>query len=150
MAHEYEVNVFWQEGRKTLAQSPEITEDIVIGTPPQFPGGEKDIWSPEHLFTAAVSSCYMTTFLALAEKSKLVLVNFQVGSKGTMRQTETGLAITEVLLEPVITIADEKEYDKAERIALKAHALCLITNSIKAKVTLMSSIEVKSKTAQNA
>lgn len=67
-----------------------------------------------------------------------------------MRQTETGLAITEVLLEPVITIADEKEYDKAERIALKAHALCLITNSIKAKVTLMSSIEVKNKTAQNA
>ncbi|MFN8287826.1 MAG: OsmC family protein [Chitinophagales bacterium] len=150
MAYEYEVNVFWQGGRRTLAQSPEIPEDITVSTPSQFPGGEKDIWSPEHLFTAAVSSCYMTTFLALAEKARLQLVNFQVASKGTIRQTEDGLAITEVLLEPVITLSDEKETDKAERTALKAHALCLVTNSIKAKVTLMCSIEVKSKAAQLA
>lgn len=42
---------------------------IEVATPPEFPKGIPGMWSPEHLFTAAVSGCLMTTFLSIAEKS---------------------------------------------------------------------------------
>jgi len=45
---------------------PELNKDagsfIEVATLPEFPKGIPGIWSPEHLFTAAVSSCLMTTF----------------------------------------------------------------------------------------
>jgi organic hydroperoxide reductase OsmC/OhrA len=60
--------------RKGKLCSPELSKEngpcIEVATPPEFPKGMPGIWSPEHLFTAAVSSCLMTTFLAIAENSK--------------------------------------------------------------------------------
>jgi len=51
--------------------SSELDESLDVATPPQFPKGIERVWSPEHLFTAAVNSCLMTTFLSIAENSKL-------------------------------------------------------------------------------
>lgn len=64
--HTYEVNVKWKGGRLGLIDSPVLDETVEVATPPQFPGGVPGIWSPEHLFVAAVSSCFMTTFTAIA------------------------------------------------------------------------------------
>ncbi len=73
--HYYNVEVSWNTERKGIMCSPELNKDagscIEVATPPEFPKGMPGIWSPEHLFTAAVQSCFMTTFLAIAEFSKL-------------------------------------------------------------------------------
>lgn len=62
--HEYEVEVNWKNDRLGVLYSPELTDEVSVATPPQFNKGIAKIWSPEHLFTAAVNSCLMTTFLA--------------------------------------------------------------------------------------
>ncbi len=56
---------------KDWFSSPVLNTKIEVATPPEFPKGIAGIWSPEHLLVAAVSSCLMTTFLAVAENSKL-------------------------------------------------------------------------------
>ena len=58
------------------------------------------IWSPEHLFTAAVSSCLMTTFLAVAENFGLSFSNFSCKSKGKLEKVEGRYMMTEIILEP--------------------------------------------------
>ena len=65
--HFYDVNVEWNEARKGTMSSSVLTDKIEVATPPQFPNGMNNIWSPEHLLVAAVNSCLMTTFLAIAE-----------------------------------------------------------------------------------
>lgn len=65
-AHKYLVNLEWSMDRKGEISSPVLDQKIEVATPPEFPKGMPGIWSPEHLFTAAVSSCFMTTFLAIA------------------------------------------------------------------------------------
>ena len=87
-AHYYNVDISWKNDRKGEMSSPELLQSIEIATPPQFPKGIEGIWSPEHLFTAAVSSCLMTTFLAIAENSKLEFENFECKSKGKLEQVE--------------------------------------------------------------
>ena len=75
--HKYEVNLEWKEDRKGLLSSPILTHEIEVATPPEFPKGMAGIWSPEHLFVAAVNSCLMTSFLAIAENSKFEFISFK-------------------------------------------------------------------------
>ncbi|MGE4513051.1 MAG: OsmC family protein [Chryseobacterium sp.] len=141
-AHFYNVNVEWKNDRKGEMSSPELSQNIEVATPPQFPKGMEGIWSPEHLFTAAVSSCLMTTFLAIAENSKLEFVNFECKSKGKLEQVEGKFLMTEVILEPVVTIKNESEREKAERVLQKSEANCLISNSVKSKITMIPEIKL--------
>ena len=140
--HFYQVNVTWNKDRQGMMCSPELSNNepnnscIEVATPPQFPKGIPGIWSPEHMFTAAVSSCFMTTFLSIAENSKLDFISFRCNSSGKLDQVDGKLQMTEVLLEPVLTIADEKDRDRAMRVLIKTESSCLITNSIKAVVTM--------------
>ncbi|PZU81051.1 MULTISPECIES: OsmC family protein [unclassified Chryseobacterium] len=141
-AHFYNVNISWKQDRKGEMSSPELSQSVEIATPPQFPKGLEDIWSPEHLFTAAVSSCLMTTFLAIAENSKLEFVNFECSSKGKLEQVEGKFLMTEVILEPVVTIKNESDREKAERVLQKSEANCLISNSVKSKITMIPQISL--------
>ena len=90
--HYYNVDVNWNQDRKGVMCSPELNRNagscIEVATPPEFSKGIPGIWSPEHLFTASVSSCLMTTFLAIAENSNLEFLNFRCKSKGTLEKVE--------------------------------------------------------------
>lgn len=148
--HSYNVDITWREDRKGMMCSPELAEGnshsancIEVATPPEFPKGMPHIWSPEHLFTASVSSCLMTTFLAIAENSKLKFSGFSCKSKGVLERVDGKYAMTEVILEPTVTIKDEKDRERAERILQKSEAACLISNSIKSKVTMEVTIKVE-------
>ena len=147
--HIYNVDINWNTERKGVMCSPELnmlagkSGCIEVATPPEFPKGIPGIWSPEHLFTAAVSSCLMTTFLAIAENSKLEFVSFQCHSEGKLEKVDGKYLMTEIILEPKLVICDEKDKERAERVLQKSEAACLISNSIKSKVTMEPVIEVE-------
>ncbi|MDH4091771.1 MAG: OsmC family protein [Cyclobacteriaceae bacterium] len=140
--HYYNVDIAWNSDRKGMMCSPELSAEtdgsgcIEVATPPEFPKGIPGIWSPEHLFTASVSSCLMTTFLAIAENSKLDFISFRCGSKGKLEQVDGKWMMTEVLLEPVVVVQEEGSIDKAMRVLQKSEINCLISNSIKATVVM--------------
>lgn len=134
--HNYQVNLTWLSARKGEMTSPELKDKIEVATPPQFPKGMEGIWSPEHLFTAAINSCFMTTFLAVAENSKLEFKEFRCDASGKLEQVEGKYLMTEVTLKPVLVLANEADRERANRILEKSEKACLISNSVKAKVIL--------------
>lgn len=141
--HFYNVDINWSQDRKGIMCSPELKISatgkdgcIEVATPPEFPKGIPGIWSPEHLFTAAVSSCLMTTFLAIAENSKLDFLSFHCSSTGKLEQVDGKFLMTEILLAPEVVILHEKDRERTERILQKSEAACLISNSIKSKVIM--------------
>ena len=152
--HYYHVNLQWSRDRKGMMCSPELDSTvsgngcIEVATPPQFPKGIPGIWSPEHLFTAAVTSCFMTTFLSVAESSTLEFQGFSCLAKGKLEKIENKLKMTEIFIEPVLTIRNEKDRDRALRILTKTESLCLITNSITSKVIMKPVIETKCEPAR--
>jgi organic hydroperoxide reductase OsmC/OhrA len=99
------------------------------------------VWSPEHFFVAAVNSCLMTTFLAIAENSKLEFQSFQSKAIGKLEMIEDKLMISTITLMPTVQIADELQKERAEKVLHKA-AACLITNSIKSKIIFLPEIIV--------
>ncbi|MBK8944716.1 MAG: OsmC family protein [Ignavibacteriae bacterium] len=140
-AHFYETTVTWTEGRKGILSEPTL-HDIEVATPPQFTKGVPNVWSPEHLFVASVNVCLMTTFLAIAENSKLEFSSFTSKAKGKLEKVENGFMITEIELYPEVSVTAEKDLERAERIVHKAEQHCLISNSIKTKIKLFPKINL--------
>lgn len=141
-SHIYNVHLNWVADRIGEVSSPELLTQIDVATPPQFPNGVEGVWSPEHFFTAAVNSCFMTTFLAVAENSKLEFTDFKCFAEGKLEKQEGKYLMTEIVLSPELTIVNESDKEKAERILIKSESACLISNSIKSKVTLVTKIKV--------
>ncbi|OYZ02657.1 MAG: osmotically inducible protein OsmC [Sphingobacteriia bacterium 28-36-52] len=141
-AYHYEVDLTWSSDRKGTISSPVLNSSIEVATPPEFPKGMPGIWSPEHLLVAAVNSCYMTTFLAIAENFKLDFVSLDSKAVGLLEQPEGKYMITTVLLKPVLVIKDENNAEKAMRVLEKTEKACLISNSIKSTVKLDAIVKV--------
>ncbi|MBP8034511.1 MAG: OsmC family protein [Bacteroidia bacterium] len=136
MSHQYNVNLKWKAERVGEVSSPELNSKIEVATPPQFPKGVEGIWSPEHFFTAAVNSCFMTTFLAIAENSRLEFKEFNCNAVGILDQVDGKFLMTEVILSPTLVITKEDDKEKALRVLDKSEKACLISNSINSKVSL--------------
>ncbi|HEY8893863.1 MAG TPA: OsmC family protein [Niastella sp.] len=136
-AHYYEVDLDWQSDRKGIVSSPVLNTKIEVATPPEFPKGIAGIWSPEHLLVAAVSSCLMTTFLAVAENSKLDYVSFTCNANGKLEKTDGKFMISEIVLSPELIIKNETDKEKALKVLEKSEAACLISNSVKSKIVFI-------------
>jgi len=114
--------------------------DLEVDAPPEFKGHD-GVWTPEHLFVAAVNTCFMTTFLAIAENSKLEFVSFSADAKGKLEKLEgQGFIMTEVVLRPKLLISHARDAERASRILEKAEKHCLISNSIKTETKLQPEV----------
>jgi peroxiredoxin-like protein len=132
--HTYSVNLKWTEGRKGVLSSPELNDTIEVATPPEFDGGVPGVWSPEHLYTASVVSCLMTSFLAIAEYSKFPFVNLEVESDGVMSKEDGKYVMSSIVLRPVLTVSDPALEAKGIRLLEKAEQICLVSRSIKSEI----------------
>ncbi len=141
-SHIYNVDLKWVANRIGEVSSPELLDTIDVATPPQFPKGVDGVWSPEHFFTAAVNSCFMTTFLAVAENSKLEFKSFTCQAEGKLEKVDGKYIMSEIILKPNLEILNPNEIDKAERILQRSETACLISNSIKSTVHLVTNIRV--------
>jgi hypothetical protein len=78
----YDTEVEWSERRRGKVRSPGLP-DLQIAAPPEFQGDE-GTWTPEHLFVGSVNICFMTTFLAIAELSKLPRATYLFEEPGSL------------------------------------------------------------------
>lgn len=138
--HYYNTKVKWDEGRTGTLSEPTMPE-IKVATPPEFPKGVPNTWSPEHLYVAAANICLMTTFLAIAENSKLEFTNYECEGVGKLEKVDGKFVISEIELRPYITVTQEKDLERAERIIEKSENACLISNSMKTKIILKPEIK---------
>jgi organic hydroperoxide reductase OsmC/OhrA len=131
----YENGIRWL-GEKKGQLSVSGLPTLEVATPLEFDGLE-GFWSPEHYFVAAVNSCVMTTFLAIAHLSKLEYESYEAQATGKLDKPEgQGLQFTEITIRPKLVISHNRDLERAGRILQKAEKQCLISNSIKAVVRL--------------
>lgn len=134
----YQTSVKWTEQRKGMI-SCAGKPDVLVATPPEFKGHE-NIWSPEDLFVASANICLMTTFLAVAERAGLAFSSYESTAEGRLEIVEGKFQFTSITIRPSITLTPGGDAVKAKELIEKAEHNCLISNSMKAKVTLEPTI----------
>ena len=139
--HEYEVIGQWGGGRGGTLESHTLNHVLEFSPPPEFQG-RVGFWTPEHFLVGAVTSCFISTFAAIAELSKLEVVSLRVGAKGILEKGEGGYRFTEIILYPELTIHAPQDRERAQRLLEKAERGCLIARSLSSKVTTVPAISV--------
>jgi peroxiredoxin-like protein len=130
----YKLDLNWETKRNGALRAEGLPE-LQFSAPPEF-AGDAGKWTPEHLLVAASASCFMTTFLAIAEISKLSVRSFQMRAFARLEKIPgEGYRFTEITLAPEIGVASE-DVDKAQRILVKAEKNCFVNKSLKAAVQI--------------
>ena len=104
--------------------------DLVASADPTF-RGDVTQYNPEELLVAALSGCHLLTYLALCARARIVVIAYFDKATGSMRTTPDGGGhMTEVVLHPEVTVAEEAMIPKALELHGAAHKYCFIANSV--------------------
>ncbi len=101
--------------------------------------GDETRVNPEEALVAALSSCHMLTFLAVAAKRKLSLDSYRDEAVGVLEKNAEGkLAITRVTLRPQIvwSAGVTVSADDLAKMHHDAHVGCFVANSVTTEVTV--------------
>jgi organic hydroperoxide reductase OsmC/OhrA len=143
---EYSVHIGWQR------ETPDFSYDaydrthwwefgsgsrIQASSAPEFHGNAALV-NPEEALAAALASCHMLTFLAVAARRRLTVDRYEDDATATMGKNSMGReAVTRIVLRPRVTFGkkrpDPTELRKLHEIA---HAQCFIANSVLTEVVI--------------
>lgn len=132
-AHEFSYDTYSRDHTWTFDGG----ETVAASANPAFLGSPAPV-DPEEAFVAALSSCHMLTFLAIAARKRLVVEAYDDRAVGVMEKNEAGrLAVTRVTLHPTITWGGEAPApEQVDRIHHLAHEQCFIANSVTTEITV--------------
>lgn len=119
---------------------------LLTAAPAEF-GGPGDKWSPETLLAGAVADCLILTFRAVARASKLAWNSIVCDVEGTLDRVERATQFTAFTMRVTLTVPPSVEIEAARRAVERAEHGCLITNSLKAPVTLETMVLVSAATS---
>ena len=152
MAHEYTATIRWtlQEGEtfsdnrysRAHRWSFDGGVDVMASASPlvvPLPFSREDAVDPEEAFVAAVSSCHMLTFLAIAAKKRFVVDSYEDRALGVMTPSAQGkLFVSKVTLDPRIEFSGDKvpTPDQVADMHHLAHKECFIANSVLTEIVV--------------
>ena len=141
--YSYHANAQWhQHDRGFVELEHGVPRFIDFSAPPEF-GGDPGFWTPEHFLLAAVASCFVATFRAVASASKLDFQGIEVATDGVLEKDSGGFRFTKVSLRPVAIIFAEQDRERALRLLEKSEKLCLVARSLSCTIELEPQILVE-------
>ena len=103
-------------------------------------GGNPDNINPEQALAAAMSSCHMMTFLALAAKMKWPVIKYEDKAVAYLGKNKKGqMSINKIELNPKITFNDNFTVSKEEmkKMQDRSHRYCFVANSLSEEVEII-------------
>ena len=138
--HHYTATASGDKANSHITVTASDLPDLTTNAPAEF-GGPGNQWSPESLLMAAVADCFVLTFRAIAQGSKLEWNQIQCQATGTLDRIERKPQFTEIQLHVTVTPQGDIGTERLQRILEKAEDSCLITNSLSATVSMTSDIQ---------
>ena len=142
MSQEYTSIVNWSEKEN---EHGNITMDCGYACgfhkPVEF-GGEEGMMNPEDAFVGSLAMCYSITLRSTLEKMRLELKDFELITKGLLKDTDEGSKITKITLKPKVKLKNEEDRNKVERALKLAKKNCLISKSMSSEIELKPEVDV--------
>ena len=110
-------------------------------SPAEF-DGPGDRWSPETLLVGAVADCFILTFRAVANASKLSWISLDCDVTGTLDRIDRVTQFTAFDMTAHLVVPSGVDGHAARHSLEKAERNCLISNSLKASTALAATVEI--------
>lgn len=139
LPHHYAVSVSGKQGG-LLSVTSNGLPGLSAAPPAEF-DGPGDQWSPETLLLSSAASCFVLSFSAVASASKFEWTALKCEAIGTLERVDRVTSFTRLDYHVTLTLADTSKFESAEKLLHKAESVCLISNSLNAKIGLVITIE---------
>ena len=142
------IELNWELGKKKFITGEYLTEHTILvnehisfkaGSAPDY-GGNKENMNPEQSLAAAISSCHMMTFLALAAKMKWPVVSYYDKASAFLGKNSKGkMCVNKIELNPKIIFDNNFSVTNEEMIKMqdRAHRYCFVANSLSDEVEVV-------------
>ncbi len=137
----FNVRLAWTGG-KSGDVMVEHKPTIKIGTPPESEG-EDEFHSPEDLFVASATACYMSGFVEFTKKMHINFKSFECDSTGKLESVGRSYEITRIDMKARVVIESDSLKGKMERALELAAKYCFVGNSMKCPITHVTEVLVE-------
>ncbi len=109
--------------------------EVAASASPQYKGSPSCV-DPEEAFVAALSSCHMLTFLAIASRKNLVVNEYRDEAVGFLEKNAEGkLAVIRVILRPFVSFQGQSPpAAQLHDLHHAAHEQCFLANSVRTQI----------------
>ena len=128
----HDVRLVWsgmKNGELTVEGKPMIRTGI-----PQGDVEAVKYHSPEDLFVASATVCYMNGFVEFTRKMRISFKRFECDARGTLEKVGRSFEITQIDINAKVSIESEENRAKIERSLELAAKYCFIGNSMKCEI----------------
>lgn len=109
---------------------------------PAFRGDAKLV-NPEQLLVMAASSCQLLSFLAVAARKRLDVIEYEDHAEGFMPEDDKPVRITRIVLKPRILVKSGTKEAVLKAVEIGHHE-CYIANSLKTDIQVEPEIIIQS------
>jgi peroxiredoxin-like protein len=106
---------------------------LETAAPVEF-GGPGDAWSPEQLLLAAVQSCFLFTFGAVARASKVDFDRLDIEAAGIVDNDGGVTRFVDIVLTVKLTVPAGSDHQQLLRLIAKTEKHCLVSSSLSTRV----------------
>lgn len=114
-------------------------QELTVTADPAFLG-RAELLNPEQLLLAAATSCQLLSFLSVAARARLDVVDYADEAKAQMPMDVAPVRITRITLQPVITLADtdrpRPSDDRLRHLTDVAHRECFVAHSLRSSMRI--------------
>jgi organic hydroperoxide reductase OsmC/OhrA len=137
----YDVRVTWDKDDGG-AVHVEGMPDIQVARPRDDESTSK-LYTPEHLFVAAATACFLNSFIYFTRRMHIEFKSFECSATGILEQVDRSFEITRISTKSLLVIESESLRRKFERALELGAKYCFVANSMKCPVTHENEIIVE-------
>jgi organic hydroperoxide reductase OsmC/OhrA len=121
--------------RRHRATSPPAPDSLELSSDPAF-RGDPALLNPEQLLVMAAASCQLLSFLAVAARARIDVVDYEDHAEGEMPEADRPIRITRITLRPRITARGAVDDERIHHLVEVAHRECFISSSLNTEVVV--------------
>ncbi|NHI84263.1 MAG: OsmC family peroxiredoxin [Candidatus Thorarchaeota archaeon] len=137
----YDVRVTWDQDDGGTVHV-EGMPDLRVAKP-RDEGSTPELYTPEHLFVAAATVCFMNSFIYFTQRMHIEFKSFECSATGILEQVDRSFEVTRISTKSHLVIESENLRQKSERALELGAKYCFVANSMKCQVTHENEIVVK-------
>jgi organic hydroperoxide reductase OsmC/OhrA len=130
--------------RAHTSSVPPVSTELMLSADPAFLGHPQKL-NPEQLLLMSSSSCQLLSFLAIAARARVQVLEYDDHAEAEMPEEDKPMRLTKLTLRPRIVVGPGVKEERILKLTEMAHKQCYISNSISTEIAVEPTVEIREK-----
>jgi organic hydroperoxide reductase OsmC/OhrA len=155
--HRYQAKCHWEGdtavgyenyNRTHTSSASRASTELSVSADSAFLGDPQKL-NPEQLVVVAASSCQLLSFLAIAARARVQVLEYEDHAEAQMPEEDKPMRLSQITLRPRIVVGPGVKEERVLRFTKMAHEQCYISNSLSTDIVVEPKVEIRERETAN-